>query len=115
MSSPTIPKKLIQQLIFGGDLTSKESIEDDFEKRDEKRREGGWGDRPSAYVTVFEGVLLSFPDLGIKITHRMRTGMVATIIEHEHGLLSEQEIATLEHFSRFSCKNAIYMHANCLS
>ncbi|KAF9478486.1 hypothetical protein BDN70DRAFT_895676 [Pholiota conissans] len=87
MATP-IPKKLIQQLIYGGDVTSKESIEDDFEKRDEQRREGGYGHRKSAYVIVFEG-------------------MVTTVIDHEHGLLSEDEINFLERLSKL-CYNTRY-------
>jgi hypothetical protein len=44
----------MQQLIFGGQLSSNpQSVEEDFNQLDEKREVG----RESAYVTVFEGGL----------------------------------------------------------
>jgi len=47
-----MPKRLMQQLIFGGKLSSNpQSVEEDFNQLDEKREVG----RESAYVTVFEG------------------------------------------------------------
>lgn len=46
------PKRLIQQLVFGGDTATTDSIEEDFDKEDERRFSKGM---PSAYVTVFEG------------------------------------------------------------
>ncbi|KJA24271.1 hypothetical protein HYPSUDRAFT_200765 [Hypholoma sublateritium FD-334 SS-4] len=74
----TAPKRLIQQLVFGGDTATTDSIEEDFDKEDERRFTKGM---PSAYVTVFEG-------------------MVNTVIEHEHGLLSPEEINALENFDK---------------
>jgi len=47
-----MPKRLMQQLIFGGHVSSNlQSVEEDFEQLDEKRGAG----RESAYVTVLEG------------------------------------------------------------
>ena len=49
-----MPKRLMQQLIFGGHISSNpQSVEEDFEQLDEKRGAG----RESAYVTVLEGEL----------------------------------------------------------
>ncbi len=48
----TTSKRLIQQLVFGGDTATTDSIEEDFDKEDERR---STKDMPSAYVTVFEG------------------------------------------------------------
>ena len=49
-----MPKRLMQQLIFGGHVSANlQSVEEDFEQLDEKRGAG----RESAYVAVLEGEL----------------------------------------------------------
>ena len=52
----TTAKRLIQQLVFGGDTATTDSIEEDFDEEDERRSTKGM---PSAYVTVFEGRFLA--------------------------------------------------------
>ncbi|KIM48589.1 hypothetical protein M413DRAFT_20952 [Hebeloma cylindrosporum] len=75
-----MPKRLIQQLIFGGHVSpNPQSVEEDFEQLDEKRGDG----RESAYVTVLEQTF-------------------RTVIENEPGLLSSQEVDTLEVFGKLA-------------
>lgn len=58
MSDANIPKKLFQQLIFGDNATSQESLEENFEEQDESRDGKDGTKRLSAYVLVFEGLYL---------------------------------------------------------
>lgn len=54
-SSPLAPRKL-KQLIFAGNVLSNQyAAEEDLDKFDEQRPQDG-NPRPSAYVTVFEGI-----------------------------------------------------------
>lgn len=99
------------QLIFGGNDTiqgSLDTLEEKLDKIEEDRPSQDKSQWPSAYVTVFEGALLSSLVCCVKqyISNHGNswTEMVATVLNNESNLLNSQEIDLLQNFSKLSCK-----------